>query len=205
VETPACPRFSTLQGDLYPELIAGLAGAIDGAGRSPAVLVAHSGAGPLLPGLAARLQTPVAGLVFVDALFPHPGRSWFDTAPPDLRAHLRAGAEGGLLPAWSGWWPPGALERLIPDAELRAGLLAELEPLPVDYFEEPAPEADLAGAPCAYLQLSGAYEEDASRAVRQGWPVVRLPLSHLAIVTQPRAVASAIEALVAKLPEAVHE
>lgn len=197
-ETPAFPKFSTIAGDFYPALAASLAATIDGAGRAPAILVAHGAAGPVLPALAARLQTPLAGVVFADAILPHPGRSWFDTAPPEQRAHLRAGAEGGMLPSWAGWWPPGALERLVPEAQARAALVGELEPLPVDYFEEPAPAGDLA-APCAYLQLSGAYEDEAARAVRYGWPVVRLPLNHLAGLTQPAAVTGALTTLCAKL------
>jgi hypothetical protein len=200
VETPACPGFSAVEGDYYPALTASLAAAIDGGGQAAPVLVAHGGAGPLLPALAARLRTPPAGVVFVDAILPHPGRSWFDTAPADLRAHLRAGAEGGLLPSWDLWWPPGALERLVPDAGFREALVAELEPLPVDYFEEPAPEADLTCA-CAYLQLSGAYEDEARRATRYGWPVIRLPLNHLAALAQPQAVAGALRTLAGKLME----
>lgn len=193
-ETPACPRFSTIGEGFYPALAGGLAATIDAAGLEPAVLVAHSGAGALVPALTAALRTPVGRTVLVDAILPHPGLSWFDTAPPDLRAQLRAGAEGGRLPAWDRWWPPGALERLVPDATLRTALTAELEPLPVDYFEEPAPAAELTGS-CAYLQLSGAYDDEARLAGRMGWPVVRLPLNHLAMLTQPVAVASAIEGL----------
>jgi hypothetical protein len=199
-ETPAFPRLSAVEGDFYPALVASLAASVDGAGRAPAVLVAHSGAGPLIPALRARLQTPVEGVIFADAILPHPGRSWFDTAPPELRAQLRAGAEGGLLPRWDGWWPPGSLARLVPDEDLRRQLTGELELLPVDYFEEPAPAGEPTGA-CAFLQLSGAYEDEARRAARYGWPVIRLPLNHLATLTQPQAVAGALETLAAKLLE----
>ena len=62
-ETPAFPRFSTLQGDLYPALVASLAASIDGAGRAPAVLVAHGGAGPLLPALAVTLTVTLPATV----------------------------------------------------------------------------------------------------------------------------------------------
>jgi hypothetical protein len=192
VETPPWPRLSTIGGDFYRALAAGLAAKVEGG--EPAVLAAHSGAGALVPALTAALRTPVRGAIFVDAILPHPGLSWFDTAPPELRTQLRAGAEDGRLPPWDGWWPPGALERLVPDEAVRDGLVGELERLPVDYFEEPAPDDHLA-APGAYLQLSGAYDDEARLAGRQGWPVVRLPLNHLAILTQPQAVAGAIESL----------
>lgn len=194
VETPAWPRLSAVGGDFYPELVAGLR--VDAG--DPPVLVAHSGAGALVPALMTTLTTPALGVIFADAILPHPGLSWFDTAPVELRAQLRAGAVAGMLPSWDGWWPPGALERLVPDAATRTALIAELEPLPVGYFEAPAPDERLEGRG-AYLQLSGAYDDEARLAGRMGWPVVRLPLNHLAPVTQPQAVASALDGLAAQI------
>jgi hypothetical protein len=196
--TPAWPRLSSLGGDCYRALAAGLAATLDVDRKTPAVLVAHSGAGPLTPSVAAYVRGPIRGVIFCDALLPHPGDSWFDTAPPELAAQLRAGADEARLPRWSDWWPPGALERLVPDAELRGALVEELEPIPVGYFEELLPEIQLS-APCAYLQLSGAYIEEAKIAGRKGWPVVSLPLHHLAMLTHPAAVAGAIAGLVEKL------
>lgn len=202
-EAMAWPRLSSVAGDYYPALAASLAATIDGAGGGAVVLVAHSGAGALVPALAARLQTPVAGVVFLDAVLPHPGRSWFDTAPVEMRDQLRAGAQMGQLPPWDDWWPPGALARLVPDAEARAALVAELEPLPLGYFEEPAPTIELT-SPAAYLQLSGGYEEEARLAGRMGWPVVSLPLNHLAPLTQPQAVAGPLVSLAERLAEPAH-
>lgn len=76
--------------------------------------------------------------------------------------------------------------------------MGELEPIPVDYFEELAPELELT-APAAYLQLSGAYVEEAQIATRRGWPVVRLPLHHLAMLTHAEAVARALDGLARRL------
>jgi hypothetical protein len=195
-ETPAWPRLAELGHDFYAGLVSALAAQLaDGA--EPPVLAAHSGAGALVPALAARLPA-VAGVVFADAILPHPGRSWFDTAPPELGRQLRTAGEGGELPAWDAWWPPGALERLVPDAALRGELLAELAALPTGYFDEPAPDFALA-APAAYLKLSGAYEDEAEAATRMGWPVVCLPLDHLAPLTRPEAVAGALASLAARL------
>lgn len=202
-QTPAWPKLSSVADAYYPTLAASLAATVDGAGGGPVTLAAHSGAGALVPALLAQLRTPVAGVVFVDAILPHPGRSWFDTAPQEMRDQLRAGAQMGQLPPWDDWWPPGALERLVPDAEARAALVAELEPLPIGYFEEPAPAADLS-APAAYLQLSGGYDEEARLAGRRGWPVVRLPLNHLSPLSQPQAVAGALVSLAQRLAETAH-
>jgi len=198
-EAPAWPRLSSITESYYATLASAMAATIDGGSTEPAVLVAHSGAGALAPVLAAALRTPPAGVIYADAILPHPGRSWFDTAPPELRERLRNGAQMGQLPPWDDWWPPGALERLVPDAATRDALVAELEPLPLAYFEEVAPAAP-ADPPSAYLQLSGAYDEEARLGGRQGWPVVRLPMNHLAVLTQPQAVAQALDGLASALP-----
>lgn len=195
-EAPAWPRLSTLGEDCYAALANSMAATLQAGG--PAIVVAHSGAGALVPSVAALAKGMLKGVIFCDAILPHPGLSWFDTAPPALGAQLRAGAEQGLLPSWDRWWPPGALERLAPDFAQRTALIEELEPIPVGYFEELAPELELT-APGAYLQLSGAYIEEAQACGRRGWPVVRLPLHHLAMLTHPEAVASAIEGLADRL------
>ncbi|HSV04593.1 MAG TPA: alpha/beta fold hydrolase [Phenylobacterium sp.] len=190
----ALPRLSSLGGSYYEQLAEAAAAQI--APGEPAVLVAHSGAGALVPAVAARRA--LAGAILVDAILPHPGRSWFDTAPAELRHHLRSGARDGRLPAWDEWWPPGALERLVPDEAAREALIAELEPIPVAWFEEVAPAGE-SPERSAYLKLSEAYEDEARAANRLGWPLVRLPLNHLAPVSQPTAVASAITGLAERL------
>src|SRR5919197_552615 len=64
---------------------------------------------PFYPKLAARVAEAVAAIaaacsaeveaaVFVDAILPHPGASWFDTAPSALAEHLRGLAADGWLP-----------------------------------------------------------------------------------------------------------
>jgi hypothetical protein len=201
-ETPAWPRLSTIGEDFYRVLGDSLAASLEAG--DPVILVAHSGAGALMPTLGARIAGPVAGAIFADAILPHPGRSWFDTAPPSLGDQLRAAAKSGRLPAWDEWWPPGALARLVPNPTLLAELTAELEPIPTAYFEDRAPEAALA-TPGAYLQFSGAYDQEARAAEGYGWPAARLPLHHLAMLTHPGAVAAALVPLAAKLAEATHD
>ncbi|WP_374570157.1 hypothetical protein [Phenylobacterium sp.] len=189
------PSLLEIEDDYYPALGEAAARAAGAAGD---VLVAHSGAGAAVPAALAAAQGRFAQVVFVDAILPHPGKSWFDTAPAALRDQLRAGAQQGLLPSWDGWWPPGALARLVPDEAAREAVLSELEPLPITYFEEAAPALELSG-PAAYLRLSGAYDAEARIAGRLGWPVIQLPLHHLAIVTHAAAVAGALAALADQL------
>jgi hypothetical protein len=180
----------------YPKLIEAAAGALTGGDASRNVfLVAHSGAGGFLPSIADAARCEIAGLMYVDALLPHPGRSWFDTASPALAAHLRSLARDGLLPPWHEWWPRGVVETMLPDAEMRARFVAELEPLPLAFFEEPAPRAaDV--IPGAYLQLSAGYRTEAARVEAQGWPVRRLDLHHLALLTNLGEIASELNRLV---------
>jgi hypothetical protein len=150
------------------------------------VLMGHSGAGALLPGIAAAANTKVAGMVFVDALLPHPGRSWLETVPAEMREQLIDLAEDGFLPRWNEWFPPGTIERLVPEAKLRASFCRDLPRLPLDYFTEPAPEFPSPDpASSAYLKLSDAYTAEANEAERRGWFVTSLVSHHLAIFTEP--------------------
>ena len=193
-EAPAWTPLAEVAGDFYASLAKAMARTIEDGGGDPVILVAHSGAGALAPALAQALGAPVIGVILVDAILPHPGLSWLDTAPPALREDLTLGSQGGELPSWDAWWPPGALERLVPDPGLRAALLGELGPLPLAYFEEPAPAATLTGA-VGYLQLSGAYEDQAQIARQRGWLSRRLQLNHLSPLTAPREVAGMIHGL----------
>lgn len=204
---PGWPKLSGLEDGYYAGLARGMARSIDAAGDGGAVvLVAHSGAGALAPALAGELETPVGGVIFLDAALPHPGRSWLDAAPAEARESLRAGAQMGLLPPWDGWWAPGSLERLLPDPAVLGALVGELEPLPLAYFEEPAPPADLSAlpGPKAYLQLSDSYADDLRAAGRLGWPTVSLPLNHLGPLSHPKPVASLLLSLASRLLDPGH-
>ena len=202
-EAPAWPKLSSVSEGYYATLAQAMAATIDGAGIDPVVLVAHSGAGPLVPELAKHLRSPVAGAVFLDAILPHPNRSWFDNAPPETRDALRAGAQMGQLPPWDDWWPPGALAKLLPETAIRQALVDELEPLPLAYFEEAAPAAELA-APASYLQMSDSYADEIRLAGRLGWPTISLPLNHLGVLSHPKAVAMLLRQLAARFEAPAH-
>lgn len=202
-DAPAWPKLSGIGGSYYPALAQAMAATIDGAGADPVVLVAHSGAGELVPALAAHLSAPLAGVIFLDSILPHPNRSWLDAAPPETREALRAGAQMGQLPPWDDWWAPGALAKLLPDDAVRRALVDELEPLPLAYFEEAAPQAELT-APAAYLQLSDSYANEIRAAGRLGWPTISLPLNHLGPLSHPKAVAMTVRSLAARFGAPAH-
>jgi hypothetical protein len=172
-----------------------------GAAGQPVILIGHSRAGPLLPLAGAMLGAEARGCVFVDARLPTPGRSWMETAPPDLAAQLRERADPqGWLPPWSQWWGDAELATLLPDPAVRQRFAAGCPRLPVALFEEvhpPAPGWPV--APGGYLQLSEAYEGEAAKARDLGWPVHQQLSHHLALLTEPSQVAHAIRNLINQL------
>ncbi|XVS63178.1 alpha/beta fold hydrolase [Actinosynnema sp. CA-299493] len=159
------------------------------------VLVGHSGAGPLLPAFADALETPVRGLVFLDADLPTPGRSWRDDAPAERMAHLRTISRDGLMPRWDLWFAPEALSAMVPDVRLLEEIVAEAPEVALAFLKEPRPTVAWTG-PCSYVRLSPAYDAAASAARQLGWPVVELDSHHLGAVTSPDEVAATLVPLI---------
>ena len=108
----------------------------------------------------------------------------------------------GWLASWPRWWDEEALARLLPDPVIRERFTAGCPPLPLAMFTETHPPAPRwPDAPCAYLRLSEAYEDEAARAAGLDWPVTRLSSHHLALLTDPAEVAEAISQLL----RAIHQ
>jgi hypothetical protein len=156
------------------------------------VLVGHSGAGPLLPLIAGRMDLPPQRLVFVDAMLPP--EEGERSVSAGLLQHLRTIETGGHLPPWSDWFGPGVMEELIPDDYLRGTVVAELPTLPLSYFEGaiPVPTGWMRTS-CRYVLLSEAYREEAEEATSRGWQVFEHLGSHLDILTRPVEIADALE------------
>ncbi len=102
-------------------------------------------------------------------------------------------AVDGVLPRWSRWWGEDVMERLVPDAQRRPEVEAELPEVPLAFYETaillPTGWCD---APGGYVLLSEAYRGDAATAVSLGWPTVELLGGHLDIVNRPEAVAGGL-------------
>jgi hypothetical protein len=190
---PRLPAWDAVDAPYYPAMAASVAAQI--ALMHPVVLVVHSGAGSLAASVVAAAKGGVSQVIFVDAILPHPGRTWFQTASPALGDSLRAKVTDGAVPAWDQWFPPGALAATLPEGEVRDTFARELTPTPLAYLEETAPELDLSVG-WAYLRLSKAYEDEAKVARTQGIATLRLDRHHLAMMTHADEVASALTNLV---------
>lgn len=159
--------------------------------RDSAILIVHSGAGSLVPAIAASGR--VSGAIFVDALMPHPGQSWFETVPQSLKSRIESLARDGRVPPWHRWWPDGAIRSLFADEVAYTRFVSELREIPLAYLEERAPDCELPDdLAAAYLQLGPGNAAEASAAERLGWPVKRLALHHLALLTHAEVVADGI-------------
>jgi hypothetical protein len=165
-----------------------------GTGRE-VVLIGHSGAGPRLAVFGAAITehgARVTGYLFVDAGLPSPGQSVLAQSPPEAVALIdRLTGDDGLLPPWCEWWDEGFLDALVPDPVARHHLESACWPVPRSLFDEVTPVPDRwPDAPCGYLRLSEAYDDEAAAAEASGWPCRRWDGSHLDPVTRPADVAA---------------
>jgi hypothetical protein len=162
---------------------------------APWVAVLHSGAGGFAPALASASQR-LNGFIFVDAILPHPGNSVLDIAPDAQIEQLRGLTTDGLLAPWNHWFETDPTPRWIPDPEARAAFLSDLPRVPFAFLEAVSPQGDgWARLPAAFVQLSKGYDTNAARAEERGWPVRRAKLNHLAMASEPLAVAALLEGL----------
>ena len=161
------------------------------------VVVAHSGAGTLMPMLARELDPRI--VVFVDAVLPGDGThhrpgagfvEFIDSLPND----------GPLLPPWHEWWGEAMMAELIPDKVLRRAIAADTPRVPRSFFTEsvPLPAGWSARAGQCYLQLSPAYADDRARAAAAGWPHAGLDGQHLDVAAKPTEVAVALIDLIVR-------
>jgi pimeloyl-ACP methyl ester carboxylesterase len=189
---PDLTDLATMDPPYYPKYATAAAASVDD-GSDPVVVIGHSAAGAVLPAIAEAVGDRTRGAVFVDAMLPQPGRSWFDTAATEQEAQLRGLADHGMLPPWHEWFPPGVLEELVPETAVRRQLIAEIPRLPIAYFDEPAPPARFANSvSCAFIRLGSPFDRAADKAERLGWWVARRDWDHLRMVSDPEAVADLI-------------
>ncbi|MEX0666651.1 MAG: hypothetical protein WD598_18020 [Acidimicrobiia bacterium] len=159
------------------------------------VICGHSGAGPLLPLVAAQLARPPELVAFIDAGLPPCSGSF--VPDQEFLVTLKGLAHHGVLPPWSQWWGDDVLEALVSDPERRSVVAARLPRVPLQFYEQrvlmPPDWCDLH---CGYILSSDAYRNDAQRAAAHGWPVREHLGQHLDIVNEPERYAQLVTSLV---------
>jgi pimeloyl-ACP methyl ester carboxylesterase len=150
------------------------------------VLVAHSGAGPLLAEAAVRLKNGAEGVVFVDASLPHPGISRLKSFKDDDEvAAFRARAQEGMIAPFA----RSVLNAEIESDEAREAYIATERPMPIGIYEEALPTSELPPIPVCYLQFSAGYDHVAAEARARGWRYRHLPGTHFLLLDRPAEVA----------------
>lgn len=166
--------------------------------HSEVVLIGHSGAGAMLPEIAARIGNRLQSVIFVDAIVP-PIEGTHTTSQQFL-TFLDEKVVGDTLPQWIDWWPPEAIDAMIPNRRDRNELRHDMPRLPRSFFDETVPvPQNWSTGPCAYLKLSPAYEREYIDVRQMGWKHSAVDGTHLSIFTDPAAVLNAIGGLVAQL------
>jgi len=179
---PYWPRYAAAVGRSVEELPA----------ERSLMLVAHSGAGLMLPLVRQTTGRPVEAYVFVDAMVPEDGML------PAEEGYFRRIAVDGFIPPFS----EAVLRAVgIDDESIRGRLLSELRPLPLGVYEEPIPVFEgWPDAPCGYIRftrtLRTAYERFVQRARRQGWAYREVDGNHFHMLVDSKVVAAALLELV---------
>lgn len=154
--------------------------------ETPFILVAHSGAGPLLPAIRHLIPNPVRAYVFADAGIPRDTASRLDlmkSEDPEWANDFQKQLERGeRFPAWSF----DDLQEVIPHESLRRQMVTELRPRGLDFFTEPIPVfKGWPDAPGVYIQFSAPYDQPAAQAGQAGWPTYKLDSGHFHMLVEP--------------------
>ena len=163
-------------------------------------LVAHSGAGPLLPAIREALANPVNAYLFVDAGIPRADATRLDLMQSEESSWAKEFQEylegGGRFPNWSS----EDLREILPDKELREQMVSEINPRELDFFAEPIPVFEgWPDAPCIYILFSEPYKRAAVQARESGWPTYELEAGHFHMLVDAKAVTDLIIEAVNKL------
>jgi hypothetical protein len=161
--------------------------------ETPITLVAHSGAGPLLPAIRESLPNPVNAYLFVDAGLPRNNATRLDlmkSEDSDWAKEFQEYLEGGgYFPNWSS----NDLQEIIPDKSLRAQMVAEIHPRGLDFFTEPIPVFEgWPDALCVYILFSEPYKSAAMEARKSGWLTYEMEAGHFHMLVDAKAITDLI-------------
>lgn len=161
--------------------------------NDPVVLVAHSGAGPLLPAIRQAIANPIQAYVFVDAGIPRDEATRLDLMksedPEWARQFEESLQRGERFPNWTS----DDLREIIPDENLRKKLVTEIHPRGLDFFTEPIPVFDgWPDAPCIYILFSLPYIRAEVEARQSGWKTYKLDAGHFHMLVDAKTVTELI-------------
>ena len=191
---PILSDATTSKAPFWKQHAASVAQALTQIPRKDAViLVAHSGAGPLLPAIRQGLANRIQAYVFVDAGVPRAGATRLDLMKSEDLEWARQFEEslqrGERFPNWSS----DNLREIVPDDNLRTKLVAEIHPRGLDFFTEPIPVFDgWPDSPCIYIQFSTPYERPAAQARQAGWAFYEFRAGHFHMLVEPKPVTEMI-------------
>lgn len=160
----------------------------------PIILVAHSGAGVLLPAICHAMTQPVFKCIYVDAMLPPQqpcsrldmlrteDSEWADALEADL-------GNGVKFPNWT----EEQLIEVIPMQQDHLRILEQMKPRGLDFFTEVMPAFEsYAATPSAYLKLSTTYQMYLKQAIRSGWQTHQIEGGHFHMLNAPSEVADII-------------
>ncbi|HET9906234.1 MAG TPA: hypothetical protein VFQ23_06325 [Anaerolineales bacterium] len=166
-------------------------------------LIAHSGAGPLLPAIRQRLSHSICAYIFVDAGIPRDALSRLDLMRLENPQRVEEFHKSLLLGEKYPRWNEVDLQSIIPERETRQTLVADLRPRSLSYFSEPIPVYDgWPDAPCLYIKFSEAYNSYAEHAKQADWDVYELKAGHFHMLVEPLEVTDLLVGSVRKLLDA---
>ena len=161
-------------------------------------LVAHSFAGYVAAGVLACEVDRIRTVVFLDAVLPQPGRSWFDAMGPNVEQFMSGLSENAAIP----FFTREQLDQLYPRHGISEAdwewMQPQLGSQPLATYAQPAITEPLnpVTTRLAYIQcLSTAPPAADINASTPGWTFRTLDTGHWPMITHPDATAQVIEEL----------
>ncbi|WP_237105421.1 alpha/beta fold hydrolase [Nonomuraea sp. MG754425] len=166
--------------------------AIEYAGLSEVVLVAHSYGGAPATIAATTIPERIARVVYLAALLPEPGKSLFDSTPAPVVEAIMETVHNGRIPVMSDEIIDANFGEHGLTPEDRVWLRARGVDQPISTYQDPAP-ADLRaaqGLPCTYIACAG---DPGGPPSMPGLEVITLDSGHWPMITEPELLARVLD------------
>ena len=160
-------------------------------------LVAHSFAGYVAAGALSQVADRLRSVIFLDAVLPHPGASWFEVMGSATEGFMRSIAQDGAIP----WWTRDQLDQMYPDNGITQTDLAWLHervtPQPINTYAQPAIDQPIetlaAGVRLHYVKCLRTHPRAAPiTSDTPGWTMSTIDSSHWPMITDPEHTAQRI-------------